>query len=133
MNPSPNPSCPDCQTTMRSHGKRADGRRRFKCFPCKKVQTETRQHLFGRMKIDEEQGLAALRMLVEGSSVRAVERCTSIHRDTLLRLLRFAGDACERYMDTAIQGVPVKDVELLLACRVTDGTVCVDRCGSIVA
>lgn len=69
---------------------------------------ETRQHLFGDMRIDEERGLMSLRMLVEGSSVRAVERCTGIHRDTLLRLLRFAGEACERYMETALQDVPVQ-------------------------
>lgn len=110
--PTPNPSCPDCQATMRSHGKRADGRRRFKCFTCRKVHTEGRQHLFGRMRIDEERALTALNMLVEGSSVRATERCTGIHRDTLLRLLRFAGDACERFMAEAIRDVEVGNVEL---------------------
>lgn len=106
-----NPSCPTCNQTMRSHGQRADGRRRFKCFACKKVQTEPRRHLFGEMRVDEDKAILALSMLCEGSAVRAVCRLTGLHKATVLRLLVLAGERVERWMADAIRDVPVKDVE----------------------
>ncbi|MEM7048871.1 MAG: hypothetical protein AAF604_04390 [Acidobacteriota bacterium] len=107
----PNPTCPTCEATMRSHGKRADGRRRFKCFTCKKVHTEAREHLFGEMRVDEEKALMALALLCEGSSVRAVCRVTHLHKSTVLRLLKLAGDRAEQVMRNRIRDVPVEDVE----------------------
>lgn len=103
--------CDTCQRTMRKHGKRADGRLRFKCFACKRVVTEEREHLFGDMRIDEERAILALTLLCEGSSVRAACRLTGLHKTTLLRLLVLAGERVERYMATAIKDVPVSDVE----------------------
>jgi transposase-like protein len=73
--------CPSCQQTMRSHGKRADGRRRFKCFTCRRVRTEPREHLFGDMRVNEDQAVLALTMLCEGSSVRAVARAPACTRE----------------------------------------------------
>lgn len=96
---------------MRKHGKRADGRRRFKCFACKKVHTETRQHLFGDMRVDEDKAVMALTMLCEGSSVRSTARVTGLHKSTLLKLLVLAGERVERFMAEAMTDVPVEDVE----------------------
>ena len=53
-----------------------------------------------------------LQLLVEGSSVRAVERITGTHRDTICRLLRLVGDKAERFLAETVSGVPVSDVEL---------------------
>ena len=107
----PNPTCPDCQTTMRKHGKRADGRRRFKCFPCRKVHTEPREHLFGEMRVDEDTAVMALTLLCEGSSVRATCRVTGLAKKTVLRLLVLAGERVESFMARHIRNVEVEDVE----------------------
>lgn len=52
-----------------------------------------------------------LQLLVEGCSIRSIERITGLHRDTILNLLVIAGERCEKLMGRLIVNVPVKDVE----------------------
>ena len=52
-----------------------------------------------------------LKLLVEGVSIRSIERLTEVHRDTIMKLLLIAGDRCEKVMGRLIVNVPVKDVE----------------------
>jgi hypothetical protein len=51
------------------------------------------------MRVDEASALKALECLIEGCSVRATERLTGIHRDTIMRLLALAGERCQRLID----------------------------------
>jgi len=51
-------------------------------------------------------------LLLEGMSVRSIERVTGVHRDTILRLLVLAGERCQRLMETKIAGLHVSDVEM---------------------
>lgn len=53
----------------------------------------------------------ALKLLVEGSSVRSIERVTGLHRDTILKVLVVAGKKCEILMGRMIVNVPVTDVQ----------------------
>jgi IS1 family transposase len=50
-------------------------------------------------------------MLLEGSSVRSVERMTELHRDTILKLLVVAGEKCEKVMARYVRNIAVRDVE----------------------
>jgi len=50
--------------------------------------------------------------LVEGSSIRSIERMTGIHRDTIMRLLVAVGNTCEKIMDTSMQNLTCKDIEV---------------------
>lgn len=43
-----------------------------------------------------EKQTAIIGALVEGNSIRSVERMTGVHRDTIMRLGRRVGSACER-------------------------------------
>jgi IS1 family transposase len=52
-----------------------------------------------------------LQLLLEGCSMRSVERISGLHRDTILKLLVAAGEKCEKLMARLIVNVPVKDVE----------------------
>ena len=63
------------------------------------------------MTIAPEKAVLAIRMLLEGSSVRSIERTIDIHRDTILKLLAVAGAKCERIMATRVRNIAVKDVE----------------------
>jgi IS1 family transposase len=63
------------------------------------------------MRLSPEKAETILRLLVEGMSIRSVERITDVHRDTILRLLVKAGERCEAIMGRLIVNVPVKDVE----------------------
>jgi transposase-like protein len=61
------------------------------------------------MYTSDKKGLLALQLLLEGNSIRSVERVTELHRDTVLRLLVLAGERCEKLMGRLIVNVPVKD------------------------
>lgn len=50
--------------------------------------------------------------LVEGNSIRSVERMTGVHRDTIMRLIVRAGNACNYLMDQTMRNLPCKHVEV---------------------
>jgi IS1 family transposase len=52
-----------------------------------------------------------LRLLVEGMSVRSIERITQVHRDTILRLLVVAGDRCQKLMESKMRGLNCSRVQ----------------------
>jgi transposase-like protein/IS1 family transposase len=105
-------NCPDCDTRCASFGKHRNGLRRFRCGDCGKTYTEPHEKPLGEMTVPMEKAVLALKMLLEGASVRSVERTVEIHRDTILRLLVLAGEKCERIMAKHIRNVPVQDVEV---------------------
>lgn len=49
-------------------------------------------------RLSMEQRTQAIGCLVEGSSIRSVERMTGIHRDTIMRLMVNVGNACDQFM-----------------------------------
>ena len=49
--------------------------------------------------LKKEKQIAVITALVEGNSVRSVERMTNVHRDTIIRLLHRVGTHCEQIMD----------------------------------
>jgi IS1 family transposase len=56
-------------------------------------------------------GLLALRLLLEGGSIRSTQRITNLHRDAIMRLLVLAGEKCEKVMGRLLVSVPVTDVQ----------------------
>jgi IS1 family transposase len=62
------------------------------------------------LKLEKQEFI--LSALVEGSSIRSVERMTGVHRDTIMRLLVRAGDACEKIMDTELRNLSCKNIEV---------------------
>jgi IS1 family transposase len=52
-----------------------------------------------------------LKLLVEGCSIRSIERLTDVNRDTILRLLVVAGEKCDRLLSDRIRGLEVSDVQ----------------------
>jgi IS1 family transposase len=53
-----------------------------------------------------------LKMLVDGSSVSAIERITGVHHGTILKLLVLAGERCGRIMGQHVRNVKVRDIEM---------------------
>ena len=53
-----------------------------------------------------------IRGLVEGSSIRSIERMTGVHRDTIMRLMVGVGNTCEKIMDTSMRNLACKDIEV---------------------
>jgi len=59
-----------------------------------------------------EKKTAAISALVEGASIRSVERITGIHRDTIMRLGVRMGEGCKRIMDERFRGLNSRVIEL---------------------
>ncbi len=62
--------------------------------------------------VPRDRKIAILNALVEGNSIRSIERMTGTHRDTICRLLRATGERCQVIMDEKMKGVQVKEIQL---------------------
>ena len=67
----------------KKNGKDRRGNQRFKCVDCGRTWTEKKAKPLGDMRIDQGRAVMALKMLLEGMSIRATERITSLHSDTI--------------------------------------------------
>src|SRR5207244_7890529 len=63
------------------------------------------------MRISLDRAEMCLKLLLEGMSMRSIERITGLHQRTIINLMLLAGERCEKLMQDRIKGVAVKDVE----------------------
>lgn len=54
----------------------------------------------------------AIQAILEGNSIRSTERMTGIHRDTVMRLVTRAGNACVHFLNKRIQNVRAQKVQV---------------------
>ena len=59
-----------------------------------------------------EKKVAAVSALCEGVSIRSIERMTSIHRDTIMRLGVRMGEGCDRLMDEYMLNLSCENIEV---------------------
>ncbi len=104
-------TCHNCKIQCKRFGKHRNGLQRFRCHQCNKTYTEDHQRPLDEMRLPLDKAESVLRLLLEGMSVRSVERVTGVHRDTILRLLVLAGGRCQRFMAERIVNLPVEDVQ----------------------
>jgi IS1 family transposase len=52
-----------------------------------------------------------INLLVEGCSIRSIQRLTGIDQNTIMKILVLAGDRCERLLERMVNGLPVRDVQ----------------------
>jgi len=102
-----------CQhTESKKHGRDRKGNQRFRCKLCSMTWVEDTPKPLGNMRIGMKQATLALSLLLEGMSIRATERLTGLHRDTIDDLILMVGENCQRFLDTQIHGLEVKDVQV---------------------
>jgi transposase-like protein/IS1 family transposase len=104
-------TCHNCRSECQKHGKDRKGNQRFKCAACSKTFLEPRDKPLDGMYLPMDKAETILKMLVEGCSIRSIERLTDVHRDTIMRLLVLAGERCEKLMGRTIVNVKVTDVQ----------------------
>jgi transposase-like protein/IS1 family transposase len=106
-------TCPDCNSDNTiKHGKDRNGCQRYRCKDCGRTVTDLpARSPIHPMRIPVERAVMVLNLLVEGMSIRAAERVTGTHRDTICRLLVLAGQKCETLLAELVQGVEVDNVE----------------------
>jgi transposase-like protein len=104
-------ACPECGGESKQFGHHRNGLQRFRCLSCRKTFTEEHKPAF---RIEDylftDQGRMAIKLLLEGTSVRSAERLTGLHRDAILRLLVEAGKRCEKLMADRVHNVRAVDV-----------------------
>jgi len=90
----------------------SQGNQRIRCTLCGKYMVESGPKPLGDMRISMKDACLALGMLLEGMSIRSVERLTGLHRDTIDNLILVVGDNCQRFLEETVQSVAAKDVQL---------------------
>ena len=104
--------CNTCHNQTRKNGKNRNGSQRYRCDDCRATFTdETTRPADGR-KLDADKAILALRMLLEGNSIRSTERLLEIHRDTILKTMVRVGEQCAQFLHNTIRGVSCNDVEI---------------------
>src|SRR5215207_6098170 len=105
-------TCHNCSSICKKFGKFGPNKiQRYRCKQCKKTFSEDQQKPLGDMRISLDKAETCLKLMLEGMSIRSIQRITGLHQETILDLLVLAGQKCERIMNTKIKDVPVKDVE----------------------
>ena len=111
------PRSPQCfvlpaRTRCHKHGKDRKGNASATdASSAKKTVQDVAYKPFGNMRIDPRTACFCLRLLAEGNSIRSTERLTGIHRDTILKLLEFAGRRCKKLLEGMIVDLDVDDVQ----------------------
>ncbi|MCA9125018.1 MAG: hypothetical protein H6822_19740 [Planctomycetaceae bacterium] len=102
-------------TTCKHHNFKSVGSvrgvKRYKCCDCGVTFSAAKQKPLGDMTVDLNKAKLALRMLTEGMSIRATERTTSIHRDTLCKMIVLFGTACRKFLDDRMHGLKMTHLQ----------------------
>lgn len=62
--------------------------------------------------VPKERQVQVLNALVEGNSIRSIERMTGTHRDTIMRLLCRVGGRCAHLLDEKMVDLPCRNVQV---------------------
>src|SRR5687767_1535844 len=103
--------CQFCREECRRFGKNRNGSQRFRCDACVKTFTDETTRPQDRRKLDNDQLILCLRMLLEGNSLRSVSRLTGVARNTIMYAMVEAGANCKRFLETTIKRIDVEDVQ----------------------
>jgi transposase-like protein/IS1 family transposase len=104
-------TCHNCKIEAKKFGKDRKGNQRYKCNQCRKTFQEMKENVLGNMRISLDKAEMCLKLMLEGMSIRSIQRITGLHQETILDLLVLAGERCEQLMNEKIKSVAVKDVE----------------------
>jgi len=101
--------CPKCSQPARKNGFTKCGTQRFRCDACRTSFAAERS--LGAMRLPMDKAVLVLNMLLEGSSVRSIERITHVGRNTILDLMVHVGENCQRMLCDRLRDVCVNDIE----------------------
>ncbi|HEV3339809.1 MAG TPA: hypothetical protein VG125_05615, partial [Pirellulales bacterium] len=97
--------------SFQKYGKTAKGEQRYRCNNCGHVWFDAAPKPLGRMNVPVDEAKMALRLLVEGSSIRSTARVMGMHKKTVLKLLVYFGDASRRFLDRRMRGLTLDHLQ----------------------
>jgi IS1 family transposase len=68
--------------------------------------------MVGMNRLTEQKRIQVLGALIEGNSIRATVRMTGAAKNTVVKLLRDVGRACERYQNRVMVNLPCKRIQV---------------------
>lgn len=104
--------CPLCQGEMRKYGRNRNGSQRHRCDACAKTFTDETTRTTDHRCVASVKMTMILRLLLEGNSIRALERTFGVHRDTIIGNMVAIGEKCRAFIEAKIVGVQVDDVQV---------------------
>ncbi len=84
---------------------------RYRCTFCKTTFVEPRVKPLDRHYTPLDKATQVLALMLEGCSVRAIERLTGVHRDTILALMCTAGEKAASAFDATVRNVQSRHVQ----------------------
>jgi IS1 family transposase len=104
----------NCQHESRNkHGKTKDGVQRYRCRECGKTFVQhAKPKRFGRMNIDDQKAVTALKMLLEGCSIRSTVRLSGVAKATVIALLDLVGWRARMFWEKYMRDIEVSDVQV---------------------
>ena len=94
------------------HGKAASGQPRYRCALCGKTFVKESAKPIGSMRIDQTKAALAISLMLEGMSIRSIQRLTGLSRPTLADLIAVVGDNCRHLLESKVRGVAATDIQL---------------------
>jgi len=105
-------TCRKCNHTAKKFGTYGKRRiQRYRCTSCRATFSEPSPKL-GTHYTDPETAAKAMTLMLEGMSIRSIERFTGLHRDTILSLMNTAAAKAQRMLDSLVRDVRPKFVQL---------------------
>jgi len=104
--------CEACQVDCQRFGKHRNGLRRFRCPKCLKTYTEPHRRTLDTMYVPLEKAVLALRLLLEGNSLRSTQRITGMDINTVMTLLVKAGERCQSLMDSRLRNLRMEHIQI---------------------
>jgi DNA-directed RNA polymerase specialized sigma24 family protein len=74
-------------------------------------RTSTMAYLESVNKLPPAKRAQILGMMVEGVSIRAISRLTNVSKNTIVKLLADAGQACLEYQDNTLRNLGCKRIQ----------------------
>lgn len=104
--------CPICDRQGRRHGRDRRGTQRYFCRYCYITFSDPRQpRAFGNQYLPMERAGSAVKLLMEGSSIRSICRLLAMSPATLLQLLLKVGQGCEAVLRDFIVAIPCQTIQ----------------------
>lgn len=111
-----NPNCSDYGKkglgNIVKYGHDKNGKQRFKCKTCNSVFVETKNTVFYNRKLTEDQIILICKLLVEKNGIRAIERITESHRDTITSVINDLALHAQEVTDYLIRNVGLDKVQI---------------------
>lgn len=96
----------------KKHGKDRRGNQRYRCILCGHTWVDQQLKPLGEMRLSMDKAVQVLKLLLEGMSIRAVERLTGVAKHTILDLLVLVGMRARQFWNDRMRGIECERIQV---------------------